>query len=503
MTIRTGTWGFAKWGSAVWGRSLFGIPCSGNIISDALVNAITQDTASGQGLSASVTIDGVEASEFLQNLKVSTTAFGASRTAEITFAAESVTGLVLRKSIIELSISYVLGSDSFTATIFRGKPRTIKPAKSGAQKTVSVICFDMSRALDEAAPKFTTFTGSVQALIRQELLALGIEFIEFNWTDYNVSGLLPTNYPTVRALVNALINGKGKAYSSYDPDGIFRIYDATKNQNITWSIPIAGQTMQASKDKSSNVYNRVTASNGAGLSQTYNDDKHQVDNGLLETSVTCPFCTLNSELLAFATQFAKESQATQWELETPLNPFIQVGNRVGIETESGTGIIARDEEAQLTFSWPGGARHRLVCREIPNDIETIVVASPTTPIYDNKGYGWGGLFATDGDFTSYYPEFTVSREWAVRFLATQHQVGSPAGTLTLINVDTLAEIGPFTLIENQTPWDGYWHTYYVEPGFSLPAGTYRIVDSETASWLVSGDYSGMNPKGAIARIGGD
>ena len=84
MTIRSGTWGFAKWGVDKWGRSLFGVPAIGNIISDSLVAAINQTTRVASQISATITIDGTDASTDMVSFSVKTTAFGAARIAEIT-----------------------------------------------------------------------------------------------------------------------------------------------------------------------------------------------------------------------------------------------------------------------------------------------------------------------------------------------------------------------------------------------------------------------------------
>lgn len=480
MTIESGSWGFGRWGAAVFGFKTFGVPCSGNFVNQALMNAIMQTQGTGLQVSASVFVDGVDRSSALESLQVKNTTLGGAKTATLVFIGSSVTGLTLRSSLVEIFFSYVIGSDTFTACLFSGTARSQK-LKSGNSPSVELQLFDLSRELDEHAPTDTGYTGSSLELIRSELAILGYDTVESVWTDYTYSpaGSSPgAIWTTVRAMINDIVSGVSLGFAFLDSAGIFRIYDALTVPLASWAVP---KTAQFSNEKNYvNGYNRVIATNNAGLSQTYNDTDHQTDNGILETTINAPYCRTNGQLLTFATKYAEQSQSAEYSIDMVPIPFLEIGDLLIVDYES-VSILGRIQEMNLSFSWPAGPSFNIVVKEIPTLPE---IPSVHTAIYDYirtrpNGYDW----IMSGMSTNFNLHFTVAGDTTIAEISILkfREVGTP--TCKIINTVTAAEFGPFALTK-ETLFDNSVWTYDAGAGFVIPAGTYEVTDTNPFSTVL-------------------
>ena len=442
MSFTNGTWGFGRWGSAVWGWAQAGAILRGTIVSENLMNVITQARSASMQFSFQVLLDGVDVSSLVENISTKNFGLGASNTAQIVFAGKSVPGLVIRSSEIEITVMVISGGTSYQGTIFRGKPVSQTAYPGAKSQSVTVTCSDNSNVLDDNAPVNTTWTGNAIDLISQELNELGFSVIDSTFQDYSLSSFNCQQYKTVRELIVAVSNGRYKTYAFLDLDGIFKLYDAGNIGKLVWSIPLTGQTAQQQIDNARNRFNRVIASNGAGLSYTYDNADFQAVQGVLSKEVTAPLCSTISDLANFAGAYAAESQSAEWEIETPLNPFVKIGEELGFMGSDGVGRSIRVEEVARYLSWPGGCWQKVRGREFPAKPEKVLFLQDTPIVFDTTTSAWRGR-TTVPDLSAAgvtLPQFTLAADTIITYISTMHETsGATPGTVTLRNIDTLSE----------------------------------------------------------------
>lgn len=503
MSFTNGTWGFGRWGSAVWGWAQTGAVLRGTIVSENLMNCITQAQSASMQMSFEVLLDGVDVSSLVENISTRNFSLGGSNTAQIVFSGKSVSGLVIRSSEIEIRVSVISGSASYEGVIFRGIPISQVAYPGARSQSVTVNCSDDGFVLDDNAPMNTIWTGNAIDLISQELNELGFSIIDSTFQDYALSAFNCQQYKTVRELIVAVANGRYKTYAFLDIDGIFRLYDASRIGKLVWSIPLTGQTAQQQIDNARNRFNRVIASNGSGLSYTYDNADFQAVQGVLSKEITAPLCLNLSDLANFAGAYAAESQAEEWEIETPLNPFVKIGEELGFMGSDGVGRTIRVEEISRYLAWPGGCWQKVRGRAFPMTPERVLFLQDTPIVFDNTFDGWRGR-STVPDLSAAgvsLPRFTVAVDTVINFISTLHETaGATPGTVILRNVDTLAEYS-FTMSASTRWTAAAFFEWYSATGTEIPAGTYEIEDSDEATWGIVTEYVYGGAAGTTVYLG--
>ena len=104
-------------------------------------------------------------------------------------------------------------------------------------------------------------------------------------------------------------------------------------------------------------------------------------------------------------------------------------------------------------------------------------------IFDNTDYPWNfqgsGIYLPSG--IGLFPTFTTTATKTVRYVATKHALGATPGAVTLKNLSTLVEYGPFAL-SREGDWSPQSHVYSSLTGISIPAGQYMVVDDDPNTW---------------------
>jgi hypothetical protein len=335
--------------SGIFGAGYFGwaqqsVAVSGSLVSDALMAALAQETENAQMIGVTVSIGGVDVSESVQSVLVSSAETRITTRAEIILIGDSPSSLSAGASIeIGAVIAFEDGT-TFTNNLFSGVVTSSQPSSGSTNRTVVVSAYDSAEALMSAGHAFTTWTGTASGLVALALEAGGVHAYDLDIDDYSMTAATVSAFQTLRDLVLAVAGGKSEVVAGLSPNGLFWVKKCASAPDSGLIFGAKAYTYFQRYSDSADRYKAFAVTGTGTASGT------ATGTGKLTDSLSTPLLSSSADCAAKAQSVVDRYEADTVTIQIPLNPLVKTGTLVTIEYE-GADVIVRVTGVSHSVSW--------------------------------------------------------------------------------------------------------------------------------------------------------
>jgi len=344
----TGFFGSERFGYGYFGVASTPVLFSGTIVSSGLLAALSQEVENVQRIGTTVTIGGVDYSSYAEYVMVQIKEDCLSPTATVSLIGEFT---IATAAAVTITSTYSFSDGTtFTTTIFSGKVRSSQPLSGSRSKTTQVYCYDATSDLLAAAKHNTSWTGTAQDFVIDELETAGITNYVLDFADYTIpTGLTFEEFTSVRDIVLAVAGGREEVVLYVGADGVTHVRNYKSSIVSAQSIGLKGVTYYQSYENDDDKYASVTIQAPDGTSYTATDA-----SGKATYSASSKFCEDAADCQAKADEILARSLLKSYSLQVPENPIVKIGGGISVKDLTDTELFAgRITGITHTMQWTG------------------------------------------------------------------------------------------------------------------------------------------------------